>query len=201
MGIYTKLLDIQKESTKLKKDANNPFFKSNYITLDNIISTYNTILSEKAIACYHYTKDNKLTTVLIDTEDDTKIESEFNILNNDPQKAGSEITYWKRYNLGQLLNNVFDYINKKCYFITQDWQYYNAEELYISEWYFTWYDFQAKRFYIMWNLKESHKCFDDIADEIFFKKEDAQIRFDVIKEQHRKEKIIKLEKELKELKD
>tara|TARA_R110000737_G_C14288782_1_gene433717 strand:- start:346 stop:498 length:153 start_codon:yes stop_codon:yes gene_type:complete len=50
-------------------------------------------------------------------------------------------------------------------------------------------------------LKESHKCFDDIADEIFFKKEDAQIRFDVIKEQHRKEKIIKLEKELKELKD
>ena len=104
MGIYKKLLEIQKESIALKKDANNPFFKSNYITLDNIISTYNTILSNKSIACYHYTKDNKLTTVLIDTEDDTKIESEFNILNNDPQKAGSEITYWKRYNLGQLLN-------------------------------------------------------------------------------------------------
>lgn len=104
MGIYKKLLEIQKESIALKKDAKNPFFKSNYITLDNIISTYNTILSNKSIACYHYTKDNKLTTVLIDTEDDTRIESEFNILNNDPQKAGSEITYWKRYNLGQLLN-------------------------------------------------------------------------------------------------
>jgi len=104
MTIYTKLLDIQKESTKLKKDANNPFFKSSYITLDNIIATYNEKLSEKWVVCYHYTKDNKLTTVLIDTEDNSKVESEFNVLNNDPQKAGSEITYWKRYNLGQLLN-------------------------------------------------------------------------------------------------
>lgn len=104
MSIYTKLLDIQKESIALKKDANNPFFKSEYITLDNIISTYNEKLTGHKIVCYHYTKDNKLTTVLLDTDDDTKVESEFNILNNDPQKAGSEITYWKRYNLGQLLN-------------------------------------------------------------------------------------------------
>lgn len=104
MSIYTKLLDIQQQSTTLKKDANNPFFKSAYITLDNIISTYNEKLSQKQIVCYHYTKDNKLTTVLIDTEDDSKVESEFNVLNTDPQKAGSEITYWKRYNLGQLLN-------------------------------------------------------------------------------------------------
>ena len=104
MGIFKKLLEIQTESIALKKDASNPFFKSNYITLDNIISTYNDILTNKSIVCYHYTKDNKLTTVLVDTEDDTKVESEFNILNNDPQKAWSEITYGKRYNLGQLLN-------------------------------------------------------------------------------------------------
>ncbi|MDA3855387.1 MAG: ERF family protein [Candidatus Woesearchaeota archaeon] len=93
MSIYTKLLDIQQQSTTLKKDASNPFFKSKYITLDNIISVYNEKLSQKKIVCYHYTKDNKLTTVLIDTEDDSKVESEFNVLNNDPQKAGSEITY------------------------------------------------------------------------------------------------------------
>ena len=104
MEIYKKLLDIQTESIALKKDANNPFFKSNYITLDNIISTYNDILTKKWIVCYHYTKDNKLHTVLLDTEDNSKVESEFNILNSDPQKAGSEITYWKRYNLWQLLN-------------------------------------------------------------------------------------------------
>jgi hypothetical protein len=87
MSIYTKLLNIQTESIKLKKDAKNPFFKSKYITLDNIIDIYNPVLTEQKIACFHYTKDNKLTTVLIDTEDDTKVESEFNVLNNDPQKA------------------------------------------------------------------------------------------------------------------
>lgn len=102
--IYKKLLQLQAEQIALKKDANNPFFKSKYITLDNILETYNSKLTDLWILCFHYTKDNKLTTVLCDTEDDSKIESEFNIYNTDPQKQGSEITYGKRYNLGQLLN-------------------------------------------------------------------------------------------------
>ena len=102
--IYKKLLAIQTKSIALKKDQTNPFFKSKYITLDNIIETYNPILNELKIVCYHYAKDNKIITCLYDTEDETKVESEFNIYTNDPQKQGSEITYWKRYNLGQLLN-------------------------------------------------------------------------------------------------
>jgi len=102
--IYNKLLQLQKRTITLKKDAKNPFFKSYYITLDNILSIYNDILTELKIVCYHYTCDNKLRTVLLDTEDDTRVESEFNIYNQDPQKQGSEITYWKRYNLWQLLN-------------------------------------------------------------------------------------------------
>lgn len=102
--IQERLLKLQKEWVALKKDASNPFFKSKYITLDNIIETYNPLLTELGIVCYHYTKDNKLTTTLFDIEDKTFIESEFNIYNNDPQKQGSEITYWKRYNLWQLLN-------------------------------------------------------------------------------------------------
>ena len=104
MSIYKKLLSIQKESILLKKDAKNPFFKSEYITLDNILSVYNQILSNNWIVCVHYTKDNKLITELYDTETESSVKSEFNILNTDPQKAGSEITYWKRYNLWQLLN-------------------------------------------------------------------------------------------------
>lgn len=119
MSIYKKLLDIQTESISLKKDANNPFFKSSYITLDNIIHTYNEILTKAKIVCYHYTKENKLITVLMDIESDTKVESEFNILNSDPQKAGSEITYGKRYNLGQLLNIQTD--------IDDDWNKASSE--------------------------------------------------------------------------
>ncbi len=102
--IQQKLLEIQRRSIALKKDADNPFFKSKYITLDAIISQYNPILTELRIVAYHHTKDNKLITVLYDTENKTQVESEFNIYNTDPQKQGSEVTYWKRYNLWQLLN-------------------------------------------------------------------------------------------------
>lgn len=102
--IQIKLLEIQKKWIALKKDANNPFFRSKYITLDSIIETYNPILTELSVLAYHYTQDNKLVTCLFDTEDSTKVESQFNVYNNDPQKQGSEITYWKRYNLSQLLN-------------------------------------------------------------------------------------------------
>ena len=104
MSIQEKLLKIQEDSIKLKKDANNPFFWKPYISLDNIIETYSVILTKQKIVCYHYTIDNKLTTILFDTESNTEVKSEFNVLNTDPQKAGSEITYWKRYNLWQLLN-------------------------------------------------------------------------------------------------
>ena len=103
-NIYQKLQILQEKGIALKKDANNPFFKKNYISLDNIIETYNPLLNELKLVCYHYTKDNKLVTVILSTEDESKIESEFNVLNTDPQKQGSEITYGKRYNLGQLLN-------------------------------------------------------------------------------------------------
>ena len=98
------LVTVQGSLPSAKKDNTNPFFKSKYITLDNIIETYNPLLNELNLVCYHYTKDNKLTTVILDIKDESKVESEFNVLNTDPQKQGSEITYWKRYNLGQLLN-------------------------------------------------------------------------------------------------
>ena len=102
--IQKKLLQLQEKGIALKKDASNPFFKSRYITLDNIIETYNPLFNELKIVCYHHTIENKLTTVLFDTEDETSVSSQFNVLNTDPQKQGSEITYGKRYNLWQLLN-------------------------------------------------------------------------------------------------
>lgn len=104
MSIFKKLLEIQAESIKLKKDADNPFFKSQYITLDNIIDTYNPILNSKGIVCLHQTENNKLVTMLYDVESETSVRSEFSIYNQDPQKQWSEITYGKRYNLWQLLN-------------------------------------------------------------------------------------------------
>lgn len=104
--IYKKLLEIQKLNMWVTKDWSNPHFKSSYMTLDNIVDTYSKVLNEKNILCLHQTKEHKLITTLKDLDDDTFIESEFEILNSDPQKRGAEITYWKRYNLGCLLNTI-----------------------------------------------------------------------------------------------
>ena len=102
--IYKKLLEVAKKDLALKKDWKNPHFKSTYLTLDSIIEVYSPLLAELDIIIYHNVKDKVLITTLLDTEDDTSINSEFEILNSDPQKRWAEITYWKRYNLGMLLN-------------------------------------------------------------------------------------------------
>ena len=105
--IQKKLLAIQKENLCVKKDAKNPFFKSEYTSLDEILNTFSPILTEKGIVCFHRSSTEKscIITTLYDIDSDTSISSEFPIFeSNDPQKIGSTITYWKRYNLGQLLN-------------------------------------------------------------------------------------------------
>lgn len=103
-NIYAKLFILQEAQIKLKKDADNPFFKSRYITLENILDTYEPLFIENNLLCLHYSRNNKLITELIDLESGEKVFSEFNIYNTDPQKQGSEVAYWKRYNLWQLLN-------------------------------------------------------------------------------------------------
>ena len=102
--IYKKILDIAKKDIALKKDWQNPHFKSTYLTLDSIIEVYSPLLAEIWVIIYHQVKEKVLYTYLYDTEDETSIKSEFEILNSDPQKRWAEITYWKRYNLGMLLN-------------------------------------------------------------------------------------------------
>ena len=127
--IYKKLFVLQNKQIKLKKDADNPFFKSTYITLDNILNIYEPLFTENQLLCIHYSKDNKLITEIIDIETEQKVLSEFNIYNTDPQKQGSEVTYWKRYNLGQLLNIQTD--------IDDDWNLasssWNTKEFYKSD--------------------------------------------------------------------
>ena len=127
--IYNKLFVLQNKQIKLKKDADNPFFKSTYITLDNILNIYEPLFTENKLLCIHYSKDNKLVTEIIDIETEQKVSSEFNIYNTDPQKQGSEVTYWKRYNLGQLLNIQTD--------IDDDWNLasssWNTKEFYKSD--------------------------------------------------------------------
>lgn len=107
--IQDKLLLIQKEWAAVTKDWKNPFTKSNYITLDNIVDTLSPIRSKHEVVVYHHTEDNHVVTTAYDVESKTSIESKFKLIDSqDPQKLWSCITYAKRYNLGQLFNITTD---------------------------------------------------------------------------------------------
>jgi len=113
--IYAKLLEIAKKKIIINKDATNPFHKSKYATLDNIIEKYTDILIENWLVVYHETvcewDKTYLKTTIIDSTDNTMSKVSTMIpLNEDTtmQKLWSSITYAKRYNLGCLLNIVTD---------------------------------------------------------------------------------------------
>lgn len=108
--IQKKLLELQKKGISVQKHWNNPFTKSKYVLLDDLIETYRAVLCEAQIVIYHTMReDGVLVTTLHDCEDDTMIQACFpRIESQDPQKLWSAITYGKRYNLWQLLNIVTD---------------------------------------------------------------------------------------------
>jgi len=101
------LVKFQSELKPAGKDAVNPFFKSNYLTLSGIIDHVMPILSSNGLAIIQPMKIQDgatvLVTRLIHVSGET-IESEMVLPpHNDPQKYGSFITYYKRYQLQALL--------------------------------------------------------------------------------------------------
>jgi len=102
---------FQHNVSKIKKDGKNPFFKSNYATLTNILDTIANPLENSGLVFSQLPDgDNSLTTILIHTESGEFIESTFNmhIVKNDPQALGSAITYARRYALGAILGLNID---------------------------------------------------------------------------------------------
>jgi len=104
-----KLFEAKNEIPVIKKDANNPFFKSGYATLSNIIETVEPILMKHGLMITHVMQGNSLITQIWDN-DKAILESSFLLpTNGDIQKIGSAITYAKRYNITAMLNlNIED---------------------------------------------------------------------------------------------
>jgi len=104
-----KLFEAKGEIPVIKKDANNPFFKSGYATLSNIIEVTEPILKKHGLMVTHVMQGNSLITQIWDGEKPI-LESSFLLpTNGDIQKIGSAITYAKRYNITAMLNlNIED---------------------------------------------------------------------------------------------
>ena len=109
-SIAKALAAFNSEVSKISKDAANPFFKNNYATLDNIIDEIRPILSKNGLTVMQFPGgdgQNIWVTTYIAHESGEFVESEPLVMKpvkNDPQAAGSAITYARRYSLQSVLS-------------------------------------------------------------------------------------------------
>lgn len=90
----------------IKRDAKNPFFKSKYASLSNILESINIPLIESGLCFSQFpTGEYGLTTILMHSESGEYIESYYEMkpIKDDPQGRGSVITYQRRYALSSVL--------------------------------------------------------------------------------------------------
>jgi len=97
---------------KIKKDAKNPFFKSNYASLSNILTEVQDPLNESGLVITQFPDEQGLVSMLIHAESGQYISSNYQMpvsKPNDPQALGSSITYARRYAISSILSlNVED---------------------------------------------------------------------------------------------
>lgn len=105
------LVKFNNEVSSIPKDAKNPFFKSEYVTLDKLIISTRDILQKNGLSVMQFplSVDGKIgiQTILLH-ESGEFIESEPLFMTpvklNDPQNAGSIISYLRRYSYQAILN-------------------------------------------------------------------------------------------------
>jgi len=103
-NIYYKLSLVKQEIGVLSKNAKNPFFKSDYLDLNGILSAVEPLLHKYGLVLLQPIIGNEVITSIRDVEGEDCIQSGIELPNiTDPQKLGSAITYFRRYTLQSLL--------------------------------------------------------------------------------------------------
>jgi len=95
----------------VKKDATNPFFKSKYASLSNILDAVSVPLSECDLSFSQLPNgEYGLTTILMHAESGEYISADYTMkpIKDDPQGKGSVITYQRRYALSAILGLNID---------------------------------------------------------------------------------------------
>lgn len=102
--IATALSEFQKEVGNVTKDATNPFFKSRYASLENVISTVKPILAKHGLSYSQFPDEEGLTTILMHSSGEYLTASSKLLMKDaTPQGQGSAITYLRRYALSAVL--------------------------------------------------------------------------------------------------
>lgn len=105
MSILKKLLEVKSEIGTLVKKSNNPFFKSKYLDLNDLLSAVEPLLHKHGLVLLQPIKDGQVFSIIHDTDSNEQVESGIYLPQlNDPQKLGSAVTYFRRYTLQSLLS-------------------------------------------------------------------------------------------------
>ena len=103
-SIWAALHAAKQELGKVPKDATNPFFKSKYFDINGLLDVVEPVLHKNGLFVIQPIIDGKVTTKIVHAESGESIASEMQLSDNkDPQRQGSEITYYRRYTLQSLL--------------------------------------------------------------------------------------------------
>jgi hypothetical protein len=104
------LIKAQAEFSVVPKDSVNPFFKSTYAALPDVMASVIPVLNRHGLGVSQFVSDdNTLTTYLLhESGQFISHTANLNLAKADPQGAGSAITYMRRYALMACLGVVAD---------------------------------------------------------------------------------------------
>tara|TARA_R100001463_G_scaffold6764_4_gene21927 strand:+ start:1798 stop:2310 length:513 start_codon:yes stop_codon:yes gene_type:complete len=109
-NIFTKLQKLQNEIGSISKEATNPFYNSKYFDINSLIKQLQPLLEKNKLVLIqpiesdYETGNEYVVTKIICPDTEKSVESRKKLSNqNEPQKLGSEITYYRRYTLQSLL--------------------------------------------------------------------------------------------------
>jgi len=97
--------EAKKEIGKISKDSENPFFKSMYFDINQLLQHVEPVLEKHGLVVLQPIQDNIVYSNIYHIESGEIISSFIELPSlNDPQKLGSAITYYRRYTLQSLLS-------------------------------------------------------------------------------------------------
>lgn len=107
--ILPKLALVKAKLQAVTKGANNPFFKSKYADLNTYLEAVEPLLEDNKMILLQpiseTTANNVVESIIFDVESGQYVKSSMKLVGeSDMQKAGSAVTYARRYTLGALLS-------------------------------------------------------------------------------------------------
>jgi hypothetical protein len=100
-----RILEVQKEIGSLSKSSKNPFFKSAYLDLNDLLTHVMPLLHKQGLILLQPIQEGKVWSTIYDAKTNDLVAGSSIELPpiTDPQKMGSAITYYRRYTLKSLL--------------------------------------------------------------------------------------------------